>query len=382
MILPKSGVMSQNYQPLNEKLILYATDLSSYSAKVRSYLLKKNIAFEERIPSSKTYKNLIIPRTGGKFIPVIQKPNNTLIQDSSTIIESLEKSHPQHSIYPTTPKQKLAALLLEVYADEWLQIPAMHFRWNYPKSNHEFLIQEYGKILKPNWPKLVQHGAAKKDIKKYEKKLEALGINTQTIPKIEKSFMQLLLLLNNYFKKNKYLFGSRPSIADFSLFGPMFAFFFRDPFAGKIMKLKAPYVNIWINRMSSKRSSIGGFFSEDNIPKTVNKILHNMSLEQIPVVMETARQLDKWDAKSNYRDLPRTLGTHRFNLHGVVSKRAIYSYLLWMWQKPHQFYQSLNDDVKSRLNPWLLEIGMLGALNKPINTRLKKINSHLLIAAK
>lgn len=372
--------MSQNYQPLNNKIILYATELSSYSAKVRSYLIKKNIPFEERIPTNNTYKNLIIPRTGGHYIPVIQTPKNIMVQDSTTIIESLEKKNPKNSIHPSTPRQKLASLLLEVYADEWLSIPAMHFRWNYPKSNHDYLVHEYGKILKPNWPQLVQHATAKKEIKKYKKKVELLGINKKTIPAIESSYMQLLLLLNNYFKQNKYLFGNRPSIADFSLLGPMFAFFLRDPFAGKIMKLKAPYVNLWINRMNTNKHSIGIFLAEDIIPKAVNSLLNKMAVEQVPVLMETATILHSWNTRNNYQDLPRRMDNHQFSLQGIKSTRAVYPYSLWMWQKPYQYYQSLNDIVKFRINPWLDEIGLLTALNTPLNTKLKKINSHLLIA--
>ena len=372
--------MGNNYQPINNKIVLYATQLSSYSAKVRSYLIKKNIPFEERIPTQKTYKDLIIPRTGGKFIPVVQTPDNILIQDSTTIIQSLEKGNPKNPIYPPTPKQKLASLLIEVYADEWLNIAAMHLRWNYPKSNHNYLIKEYGKILKPNWPQLAQQSAAKKKIKLFPEKLRMLGINAKTKHSIEENYIKFLFSLNNYFKKNKYLMGSRPSIADFSIFGPMFAFFYQDPFAGKIMKKKAPYVNIWVNRMNAKSRTKGNFFAEDKTPKIIDHILNLMSLEQVPVLMETAKILNKWNSRNNYQDLPKTLGTHKFKLNGIESERAVYPYSLWMWQKPYQYYQSLNGGAKAQLNPWLHEVGLLTALNEPLKTNLKKINSHLLIA--
>jgi 4-hydroxybenzoyl-CoA reductase subunit alpha len=39
------------------------------------------------------------------------------------------------------------ALLFEVYGDEWLVIPAMHYRWNY---NLDFILEEFGKTLIPD----------------------------------------------------------------------------------------------------------------------------------------------------------------------------------------------------------------------------------------
>ena len=132
--------------------------------------------------------------------------------------------------------------------------------------------------------------------------------------------------------------------------------------------------------MHAKNLSSGNFIADDKVPKTVDYLLNKMALEQVPVLMETAKILHSWNTRNNYRDLPKTLGGHHFNLHGVESKRAVYPYSLWMWQKPQQYYQSLNPSVKSRLSPWLQEIGLFTALNIPLKTKLKKINSHLLIA--
>lgn len=372
--------MSSNISRSNDNLILYGTQLSSYTAKVRSFLINTNTHFEERVPNQKTYKNLIEPRTGAQFLPVIKTPDNDVIQDSSTIIETISKEKPEHSIYPSTPKQRLAALLLEVYADEWLYMFGMHFRWNYPKTNENYLLQEYGKILKPNWPLMVQQSASKKVLKSFPDKLINLGINNKTSSAIEKSFLQLILILNKYFRKYVYLLGSQPSIADFSLYGQMYAFFHNDPYAKSFMVKKAPYINIWINRMSNKKITDGHYYTNDVLPKAINELLQKMSIEQVPVLLETAHALEKWNAKNKYQDLPETLGQHNFNFNGINSKREVLPYSLWMWQKPYKFYHSLNDEIKFKINPWLKRIGMLDALNTPLNLKLKKINSHLLIA--
>ena len=115
----------------NNNYTLYGTEFSLYSGKVRAYLKYKNIPYQEVHPTISTYKKIIVPKTGVSYIPVLQTPNDDYLQDTTHIIDTLEKDFPENSIYPTTPKQRLVSLLFELYGDEWLLIPAMHYRWNY-----------------------------------------------------------------------------------------------------------------------------------------------------------------------------------------------------------------------------------------------------------
>ena len=94
---------------------LYGSEFSLFTGKARSYLRKKGIKFEEITSTMKVYKNFIIPRTGVRYVPVIQTEDDTVIQDTTVIIDALEAAYPERSVYPDTPKQKLASLLLEVY---------------------------------------------------------------------------------------------------------------------------------------------------------------------------------------------------------------------------------------------------------------------------
>jgi len=101
-------------------------DFSLFTGKARSYLRKKGIPFEEiNVRFGKT-RNFIIKRTGVKFIPVVHTPD--------------------------TPKQKLVSLLLELYADEWLFIPALHYRWHYIEEQYHYLYNKFGAIIWGNAP--------------------------------------------------------------------------------------------------------------------------------------------------------------------------------------------------------------------------------------
>src|SRR3990167_2193373 len=123
---------------------LIGAQVSLYTGKLRCYLDYKAIPYDEIVASTEVYREVIIPRTGVQYIPVLISDDDIAVQDTTEIIDFLEARYPTAPIYPATPKQKLMALLLEIYGDEWLVLPAMHYRWNVPK-NPEFARQEFGR---------------------------------------------------------------------------------------------------------------------------------------------------------------------------------------------------------------------------------------------
>jgi len=204
---------------------LYGADFSLYSGKARSYLRKKGVPYEEITVTVSDYKNFIIPRTGVRFIPVVQTPEDDVFQDTTIIIDELEKRFPNHSVYPSTPKQKLAALLLELYGDEWLVIPAMHYRWN---KNEQWALLEFGKLSKPDGSIEEQLQLGEKVAAPFQGSLPFLGITDATEGAIENSYEALLADLDVHFARYDYLLGTRPCVGDFGLIGPLYAHLFRE----------------------------------------------------------------------------------------------------------------------------------------------------------
>ena len=91
---------------------LIGAPVSLYTGKVRSYLDFKGIAYREQLATPQVFREVIIPRTGVRYIPVLITPQDQAIQDSTEIIDHLEQQFPQLSIYPGSPRQRLVALLL------------------------------------------------------------------------------------------------------------------------------------------------------------------------------------------------------------------------------------------------------------------------------
>lgn len=362
------------------KYKLYGTELSLYSGKVRSYLRKKGIPFEEIQATLKVYKNFIIPRTGVRFIPVMQTPDDEVIQDTTAIIDTLEQLFPKGSVYPASPIQKLVALLLEVYGDEWLVIPAMHYRWNFPEKNQPFIYGEFGKIIQPNLPQFAQRWLGKKLGSKFKGMVPKLGINEKNIASIEASYLALLSELEIHFSQHNYLLGDRPSIADFGFIGPLYAHLYRDPHPGLLMRAKAPAVAKWVERMISDTPTVGEWAGDDEIPTTLLPVLERMAREQLPVLLDTDIKLSTWKQKTPNTNIPRSIGEHEFSIEGTVSKRIILPYSLWMFQRPINYYQSLSLAQQEQVDTLLTTVGFSDFLKKGLNNKLDRKNNQLIFA--
>ena len=365
---------------------LYGTPFSMYTGKAKSYLKYKNLPFEEVFSSASVFKNIIKPNTGVSFVPVVKTPDGQYIQDSSEIIESLEVQHPEKPVYPVTPKLRLVSLLLELYADEWLLIPAMHYRWNY-KQNNSFLYKEFGRIVAPKMPAFIRGFLGKKVASQFKGYVPHLGITGNTIPAIEKWFEQeFLVALDQHLSEYQFVLGDVPSIADFAFYGPIGVHLMRDPYPAAMIKKLAPNVVDWVERMKDPSDFYGNFDEEDNIPETLEPILKDLFDNQWPVLEETSNLLSKWYARETNHihvgqptKVPRKLGVHNFQFGNVEEKRTVMPFAQWMMQKPLEYYNSLWSDDQRKIEPFLKKVNGLYAMRFHINTPIIRINNRFVI---
>jgi len=365
---------------------LYGTPFSMYTGKAKSYLNFKKLPFNEVFSSAKVFKEEIKPNTGTHFIPVLKTPEGKYIQDSSDIIEYLEIEHPENPIYPTTPKQRLVSLLLELYADEWLLLPAMHYRWNF-KQNIPFIYREFGRIVAPKMPAFVRGFLGKKVAARFKSYVPKLGITGNTIPAIEKWFEEeFLTAFDRHLSQYQFILGDAPCIADFAFFGPIGAHLSRDPHPAQLIKKLAPNVAEWVERMKKPNDVQGEFFADDAIPETLEPILKDLFDNQWPVLEETSNLLSKWYSRETNNihigqptPVPRSLGNHNFQFSEVEESRAVMPFSQWMMQKPLDFYNSLWADEQRVLEPFLKKVNGLYAMRFHINTPINRVNNRFVI---
>lgn len=363
--------MQENYK-------MFGAEFSLYSGKVRSYLRKKGIPFDEITSTLKVYKNVIIPRTGVRFIPVVQTPDDVVYQDTTVIIDALEERFPEHSVYPSTPKQKLVSLLLELYGDEWLLIPAMHYRWYYKEQNARFIYGQFGQMVMPNMPAFIQRGLGKKIGSRFKDAVPMLGVSDDNRAAIEKSYEQFLDDLNSHFEQHDFLLGSKPCIADFGFMGPLYAHLFRDPAPGKLMRERAPAVVDWVERMNNDQPSLetGALLADDEIPETLMPILTRMAQEQLPVLLDTDKRLSVWrEQNPDAVEVERYIGKHEFTVEGVKGERVVLPYSLWMYRRAVDCYQGI--DNKDDVDQLCDQLGFKDALTEGLSNKLMRVDNKL-----
>ena len=85
--------------------------------------------------------------------------------------------------------------------------------------------------------------------------LRGEGITAANRADVERHYTDELADLESVFRRRPFLFGDRPSLADFGYFASMFRHFGIDPTPSRIMRNTAPAVYEWVGRMWNARAT-------------------------------------------------------------------------------------------------------------------------------
>lgn len=358
--------------------VLNAWPVSPYSAKVRAYLRFKGIPFEERAPTSLQLLGRIKKAVGWAVMPTVEVDGEWL-QDSTVIIETLEQRHPEPSITPPGPTQRIADLLLELHGDEWLPMLAMHYRWNRPQ-NKAFAIDEFARYGFPRLPRLLSRVATKSLAEKMQSYLPVLGVTPETSAGVEAFAEALITRLDGHLARHPFLLGSRPGIGDFAMFAPLWAHLYRDPGSTSLYD-DAPNVRAWFERLLDPSGVPGEFLPNDEVPETLDAVFETLFAEQFAFVRGLIGKVDAYCTEHpEATRVPRALGTHPFVIGGRAGERKLTTYTHWMAQRPLQMYHALED--KAAADRWLSRVGGLEAMRDSIRNPQQRCDFEMSLAAR
>jgi glutathione S-transferase len=343
--------------------ILYGSEHSLFTGKARAYMRYKGLDWEERVATREVYLKTILPNIGAPIIPVLETAAGEYVQDTTDIIDFLEARHPQSPVYPATPVQRLVALLLELFGDEWLVIPAMHYRWSVLAQQHDFIMSEFGKLSDPTASYEEQIAIGEKTSRPFRGMVPALGISEESIPGIEAAYLAFLDQLDQHLAQFDFLLGSRPSIADYGFMGPLYAHLGRDPVPKALMQERAPHVYAWVERMNSPAPLSGEYLEGDVIPDTLLPILVTLFKDQWPDIRNVIEHNSAWLDANSGGSIPRYHGMHRFTMGTATGERCISSYAQWLFQRAWLHYQSLSGDDRAVADRLLDHVGGRQAMN-------------------
>ena len=257
---------------------LLGLPLSPYTMKVQSYLDFKGLDYEWISRSMKNEK-LFQAHAKVQLIPLLFFPDGEVMQDSTPIIERLEREYPQSPVHPEDPALWFLSCLFEEFGDEWCNKLMFFQRWFYPADAKATGDRLAGYRLEGQW-----WGALGKPIlshlmvRRMVPRLSFAGANETNIPQLQQSFIDLSAMLDAHFASRPYLLGERPCFGDFGLWCNLHQAW-TDPTAHAYLEANAPKLVAYIQRMLAPKIE-GAFEPLDSLSPTLEPILQSEVAER------------------------------------------------------------------------------------------------------
>jgi len=275
-----------------EPYTLHCFDQSYYSGKMQAYLAYKAIPHRVHEIGWLELARRIAPRTGLVEVPVVERADGVLLHDSTAMIEWFEGTYRTGGVLPDDPVAAFLCRLLEDYADEGLWRPAMYYRWAFKKDallNARRFTEDFMRLpLTPS--SFLRFSARRRQQRSY---VAGNGVTSENRADIERHYRDELADLEEVFRVRPFLFGERPSLADFGYFASMFRHFSIDPTPARLMRNEAPAVYEWVARMwnaRAERIGDGAWARLDRgVPEGIAPLLKRAGRRYLPALYANAK---------------------------------------------------------------------------------------------
>jgi len=204
----------------NDAYQLYGMTMSPYSMKMRAYLRYRRIPFHW--VADMRAETVARTKVETYMVPVLGFPNGQFKNDSTFLINELEELHEGRHVDPDDEADRFLAYLIEDFADEFLMFPFFARRWDGKErqaTHSSWIIYEVlqGQTASPQYVAATGAWA--------ERQTSLVGKicgNTDEMQAlIEDGLQAFLALMEKNVADGMFLFGTRPSRADFGIYGQL-----------------------------------------------------------------------------------------------------------------------------------------------------------------
>ncbi len=375
---------------------LWGAAHSLYSGKMRSYLIKKGLPYQERYPSDPDFGARILPVVGHFVVPVVETPAGDILQDSGDIIEYLEARHAAPVLDPVTPVQRLVSTLFDGVGSEYFMPLAMHYRWTYRADQEGFLQAEFGRAAIAGQSRADRREMAGNLMNFFASFLPNLGVFPETAPALETAYMDWLDALDEHFQHHPYLLGGRPCRGDFGMMASFYAHLGRDPVPADLMKKKAPNLYRWTERMNLAVIEDGeypgygtDYMADDAIPETLEAVLKLVFRDWTPGLAADIAIFNAWAkdhqsgdvvSEDGERRVHPSLGQVSYPFHGVDMKRGSAPHAVWMFAAAQAQAKAMSAEASARFNALLERTGGRQMFSLTIDKAMARANNVLVLA--
>lgn len=340
--------------------LLLGAQCSRYSARVRSYLIKKRIAYVERVPTAWTYKVTITRRFGDASIPVLITPEGEWIADSEIILDRMEARYPQEPIQPPDPLHAFFAALASVWASEfWLPVD-ITTRW-FGRTEYPWWYEELGEGMLPGLPKPLKNALAANVARMIQAHLPRIGATREALPLIWRWAGRMMDALEAHLATHPYLLGERATRFDYGLIVPFYGHLVRDPWSRDEFLMPRPNLHAWVWRMNQPylTPEAPPFAAPGTpVPATLEPIVRSIFEEFLPCVEATLAEVRR--AVPNVRKgvrIPRFLGTVSHPYADSTLQRLAQPFTLWLVQRVLDMLAAMPAADAERVREWVRNSG-------------------------
>jgi glutathione S-transferase len=316
---------------------------SPYSLKVRSLLRYRRIPF--LWVQDVAARQILFARVKAPVIPLLEYADGAVENDSTPMIASLEERHPERSVVPPDPASAFLSALIEDFADEWLVKAMFQFRWR----------DEPDQRLLGAWlafDSLRGAGTAALDAlaetlrQRQVGRMPMVGCTPENDPLIVASTRALLAILEAHLADGWFLFGTRPSAAEFALYGQL-SQLASDPAPSAMMRADFPRAQRWVAHLDD----LSGHDGEWGPPgPMVEPLLALIGAVYLPFLVANAAAIDLAAAEV------------RFEAMGHPFAQAPYRYQAKCLAELRAAHAALPAETRDRLAPLLDRTGCLDPL--------------------
>ena len=315
---------------------------SPYAVKVRSVFRYRRIPhlWIARMPQFFDETEHVRPL----IMPVVQYPDGVYRTDSTSIIRDLEGRHMNgRSVIPEDRGQALLVDLIEDMADEWFTKCVFHYRFNAPTDR----VAGAAWVMDDAYPDVDANmlgDLVDKFVARQVERMPLVGCIPTNAPLIEDSYLRLIEILEGFVATDRFLFGTRPSTADFAICGQL-STLAGDPTGGAIQRAIAPRTRHWVMRLTDC-SGVEGEWSTKVSP-LVCALLDLAGRIYLPFLVANATAIENGETEISVA------------LDGRLYRQPVFGYQVKCLNALRKSFDALSTGDREGLDPLLDQAGCL-----------------------
>ena len=295
---------------MNKKIKVFGVPASPYTQKMISILRYRHIAYEvfmgdvpgrlSRLEGIEPPKPILLPTL------LLEDESGKLkaTTDTTPIIRRFENEYPDRKLLPEDPALSFINYLLEDFGDEWVTKYMFHYRWYFDKDADNASTILPLSDLAVNMPDEILKDAKKYVHDRQTGRLWVVGSNDSTADLIDASYKRFLKLMDDHLSISKFLFGEKPSSADFAIYGQLTQLIGFDPTSREIAYDTALRLVSWQDVMadlSGHDVDNSNWTPLEESPASLKEIMKEFGRMYVPALLANANAIMKgeetWEAE-------------------------------------------------------------------------------------